>query len=48
MTTIFRHGTGEPEYESPAKRCGVQIRCPALVAAAAGPETNFGIINQLV
>ena len=40
MTTIFRHGTGEPEYESPAEGCGVQIRCPALVAAAAGPETN--------
>jgi hypothetical protein len=40
MTTTFRHGTGEPEYESPAKGCEVQMRCPALVAAAAGPAPN--------
>lgn len=40
MTTIFRHGTGEPEYEFPAEGCDVQVRCPGLVAAAAGPAPN--------
>ncbi len=40
MTTIFRHGTGEPEFESPAKGCDVQVRCLGLVAAAAGPAPN--------
>ena len=40
MTTIFRHGTGEPEFESPAQGCDVQVRCPGLVAVAAGPAPN--------
>ena len=40
MTTIFQHGTGEPEYESPAEGCDVQVRCQGLVAAAAGPAPN--------
>ena len=40
MTTTFQHGTGEPEYESPAEGCDVQVRCPGLVAVAAGPAPN--------
>ena len=40
MTAIFRHGTGEPEFESPAKGRDVQVRCLGLVAAAAGPAPN--------
>ena len=46
MTTIFRHGTGEPEYESPAKGCELQIRCPALVAVAAGPTPNSASLTS--
>jgi hypothetical protein len=46
MTTIFRHGTDEPEYESPATGCELQIRYPALVAAAAGPAPNSATLSS--